>query len=150
MANSVTKLPKSTRTRNVFLIDLKKFNIKDVLADDNGSYKKYGNKLKIFSVVKENNLNVIVEKVNKYDCENNSIFSAYKIFYKSKTEAEFFRKTIRIKSLNDDHFDKLVLIYHHSESCNVNFQSKPHGNSTKVFRPFIRTSQSRLDDIKKN
>ena len=74
---TVVALPKRMRKESHFYIDLNKFDIKDVLADDNGAYKEFGNKTKYFEF--ENNtvkfVGIVLQPTYK---DNENIYKAEK------------------------------------------------------------------------
>lgn len=47
-------LPKEIHRDSVFLVDLNQFQLGDALADDNGAYIPYGNKIMLFDINQEN------------------------------------------------------------------------------------------------
>ncbi len=47
---NIGNLPKSITKNSVFCVDLNFCDIKDVLADDNGAYRVYGNKVKHYEI----------------------------------------------------------------------------------------------------
>lgn len=143
-------LPKSIKSNSVFCIDLNKFELQDVLADDNGSYKSYGNRIK-FYLVEKNQSEFQITRVNKKNLskKNEKIFIAEKVFYRSLVNKNFLRKTIRITNFNNPNsFKILVLGYIWIDDSNTEFNLKVHGNSKKDDRPYIRRSKSILEKTK--
>ncbi|CAF1078926.1 unnamed protein product [Brachionus calyciflorus] len=144
---SVKCLPKSIRKNCIFCVDLNMFSIGDTLADNNGAYRQYGNVTKFYEIVFEkNNLNVRTIKPYYLDKTNFNIYRVTKTFYRSIIKENFRRKTFRIKRINDNAFDKLVVCYINPDEKSFNL--KCHGNARKITRPYIKKSNSCLKKIK--
>lgn len=151
---SVKSLPKAVNKNSCFCIDLNEFQLKNVLADDNGAYSQYGNKRKYYEIrYSANKIEIEYKGLSLTNKLRNSenIYKADKSFYKCKSNEDFSKKTIRVQSIHDkSKFDKLVVGYMwkpNPKTTEVNV--KPHGNATKVERPYLRMPGTILDSIKR-
>ncbi|CAF1099583.1 unnamed protein product [Brachionus calyciflorus] len=149
--NSVQSLPKSVDKNSLFCIDLNVFKEGDVLADDNGAYKEYGNKTKIYKIA-SNNGSLLVEKIDSKIIDNDflNVFKCTKVFYKSISIDNFIRKSIKISKFNDTKsFNIMILAYVWKKKiCLNNLELKVHGNSTINSHPYVRMSKTALDKVK--
>lgn len=118
------------------------------MADDNGAYRQYGNKIKHYTIIEENFLNVEFVPKNKTNKKTENLHVVFKSFYRSISNQMLTRKTYRIKCINDpSSFDKIVIVY---VNKNENFHVlKCHGNSSKINKPYFRKTATALDIIKK-
>ena len=145
-SDPVTRLPKSKREKNVFLVDLNRYEKKAVLADDNGSYITHGRKTKFYSVNENSKKDILIKKL--IDKSDKSIFSCPKQTWVCKPEPNLILKTVEVKGLNENSMPRLLIIYFVGPNFIPDFKLKPHGIATKVDRPYIRLCSTTLEEIK--
>lgn len=134
-------LPKGVKTDALFCIDLNRFPLADVKADDNGGFRENGNKHKYYEI-RDNNNTFLSSKYNPRYKTNQYVYHLYIIYGTSLSNPFFKRKMIRIENCKQPtSFDVLTLCYFwQSNAPNHNFDLKVHGNSTKNNNPYLRTS----------
>ena len=148
---SILELPKSISENCSMVIDLNSFQLDDVLKDDNGQYKPYGNKT-LFYEIKNEDSELKISQVNKKIDNSEHVFKIYRVYYKSEVNTAFTRKTIRITNLeNQKIFDKIVVGYEWNKKTELEdrfLQLKPHGNAKKSQTPYVRLTKNCLEKIK--
>ena len=143
----VKSLPKSVHETSIFAVDLNVFNLKDLLADDNGAYQEYGNKRKYYKFT--NSFDIMSCKSKPLIVDQN-VYLVQKRFYKSKANKSFIKKTYTITRVcNKKDYNKIVIAYFWEHDLEQSLDLKVHGNSKFTNKPYIRSSGTLINEIKK-
>lgn len=121
--------------------------MRDVLADNNGAYRQYGNVSKFYEIKIENG-SLEFRNIQPKDIKNDdlNIYQVTKTFYRSMIQNTFRRKTFRIRRKKDSSFDKLIVCY--INPGDQMFELKCHGNARKISRPYVKKTETCLNNIK--
>jgi hypothetical protein len=130
----------------MFVIDVKRYPLNDIKADDNGTWINNGKRMRFLKRICNKDGKVKLKKCDKFDCD----LIVLKAYYYSKANPDFKRKIIRVESTNDEErIDKCLLAYFLSENneCEININA--HGNSKKNLNPILRSSETTLKKVNK-
>lgn len=93
----VESLPKGVRTDALFCVDLNRFPLGDVKADDNGGFRENGNKHKYYEIKENQNYVKFLGNKSNPRYKSNPFAYHFYIFYGSALSNSYFkRKMIRI------------------------------------------------------
>ncbi|CAF1126600.1 unnamed protein product, partial [Brachionus calyciflorus] len=87
-------------------------------------------------------------KLSDVLADNNGAYRQYvtKTFYRSMIQNAFRRKTFIIRRKKDSSFDKLIVCY--INPGDQMFELKCHGNARKISRPYVKKTETCLNNIK--
>ena len=157
---------KGVRNNRMYTILESKFN--DVCADDNGAYRNSRSTKKLYHLKIDRSRNAIISKgvhehngdfycnvrgkgntYNRVSVDKCDIWTLERYYRVNKSISGLDRMIARVKAFDSPRYEPhLCVVYsmENNESSKVEIQS--HGNSKKIDRPYIRTSQSTLSKEK--
>jgi predicted DNA-binding antitoxin AbrB/MazE fold protein len=135
-----TRKPCGVRTYSSFLIDFNSVGLKDINADDNGSWVT-SSPQRSFSVKKDGD-----EIISLTQCTRGSL-TLYRQYGVHKGTPQF-RRVISTVYENGRLIPRAVVQYFFTEGKKVVVKIPSHGNSSKVSRPYYRTQPSTITKIK--
>jgi hypothetical protein len=138
-------LPKSVTERSAFVLNMNIHEQRDILADDNGSWRNYAVKhyaYKITNINDPENCNIEFAK----DCGDlQDVYQVHKYFYRNKANDEFGRKIVVLES-KEKKYQRCFLCYFWIDNS-TNIGLPPHGNTKHSDKPYIRTDVSTLKKV---
>ncbi|CAF0964660.1 unnamed protein product [Brachionus calyciflorus] len=161
--NAVSYLPKSVTKNSDFVIDMTKFKHKNILSDDNGSYKHYASKTYLYEILKgeKDSLSISnIKKINSKDfvkkdkkcqikVDKKNIYFIRKQFYQNNSCDSLKRYLFILYPLFNDKRKKCLLSYRNdNETQGTVIKIKAHGNSKKNPTPYLRSSASVIERTK--
>lgn len=144
--------PLSVRHNTVFVIDLKKVNIKDITADDNGSWDISSPRRKYH--VERDHETGHIKSIKRALEDAKNVYTLYRQYgchkgTKKETGIEYKRVLATLKDSDGNTVPIAVLQYFFKGGIEHDLVLTPHGNARgKIKRPYLRTSSSTFKDIK--
>ena len=144
-----TKKPFAVRTFASFVVDLHHVHLRDLHADDNGSWTTSSPR-RMYSVEKEGDSVVSVKSVSSHDnipshAERYTLIRQYGIH---KGTPEFRRIISSVRDAAGRQVPKAMVQYFFVGGEEMIVKLLPHGNSSYSKRPYYRTQPSTLSEMK--
>ena len=163
--NCIEEAPKKVRCNMVYTISSKK----EITVDDNGAYNRTNQNMKNYYVNKsEDALEVnIVRKVgnayvyrkrkhNKYievPVDSRDIYTLKRYYRENKSFSGLRMMLVKVCRLDGEEIPYTCVVYSRSEEDEYHPDdgvTLPHGNNIKSSTPYLRTSQTVLQDLDSN
>lgn len=138
-------LPKIVTERSAFVINMKIHEQRDILADDNGSWRNYAVKHYAYKITNLNDPENCNIEFAKDGADLQDVYQVHKYFYRNKANDEFRRKMVVLES-KEKKYQRCFLCYFWINNS-TNFGLPPHGNTKHSDKPYIRTDISTLKKV---
>ena len=143
-----TRKPCGVQTCASFVVDLDRVPLRDLHADDNGSWATSSPRRKY--VVEKEDDKVISAKMFSDSCtdDSDSVVTIYRQYGTHKGTPTFRRIIATVHNSSGKQLPKAIVQYYFIGGEKVPIQIPPHGNASRTIRPYYRTQPSTLHAIK--
>lgn len=146
--------PVAVRHNAVFVVDLDSVPLKNLTADDNGSWS-ISTPRRMYQVKHSNTGNILsIKKTDTVSSDTYTLFRQYATHKATKREkdVEFKRVVATIKNMSTGHVLPIAVLHYFFKDCpEQDIVLAPHGNARGTCkRPYMRTEPSTLQSIKED